>query len=227
MSRTAFAILLLWSISSLALAGTEVGQLIRSALLEQKNGYLPWSFYAQPGSPVEWQTNGIAGFKRDGKVILAVAGFVPEILGKNVEPGKWSISVSGDKFGIHSLQISTDSCFGSAAVSKDCFARIEQFPKSLKLAGVDAVPICQFGPGSTNSQVYEIKVLGGTTAFLHSLVNVGSGGETLDLNLIYRSQSKGNDLEHGTAICALLFQSTYGADSNVAADYQKVLDRQR
>lgn len=74
MPRTSFAILLLWSISSSALAGIEVGQLIRSALLEQKNGYLPWSFYAQPDSPVEWQTNGIAGFKRDGKVILAVAG---------------------------------------------------------------------------------------------------------------------------------------------------------
>lgn len=57
-------VLLLVSLSvfvspSSAGAAMELGQFIKSILTEQRKGLLPWSFQAQPDSPVQWQTDGI------------------------------------------------------------------------------------------------------------------------------------------------------------------------
>lgn len=225
MFRKLIPLLSLVFVSSAAYATTELGEIIKNVLAEQKEGRLPWSFYAQPGSPVRWETVGVGDYRRVGKVILSVNGFVPEVLGKNIEQGQWMVRADGDKFGIRTLTLSTDSCFGSHAASKNCFPRLERFPQSLKAAGIESEVICKFGPGPASSEIRRLKFKGGVPAYLHSLVHGGSGGNMLDLNIIFKGGSKGTELEHSTAICAFVFASSYGADSNVAYDYRYLIGK--
>lgn len=225
MLRKLIPLFLLAIASSAAYATTEIGQIIKNVLAEQKDGRLPWSFYAQPGSPIRWETEGVGEYKHEGKAVLSVNGFVPEVLGKNIEQGQWMVRAGGDKFGIRTLAFSNDSCFGSSAVSKNCFPRLEQFPQSLKAAGIESEVICKFGPGPARSEIRRIKLKEGVPLYLHSLVNEGSGGNILVLNIIFKGASKGSELEHSTAICAFLFASSYGADSNVAYDYRYLIGK--
>ena len=210
-------------ISSSAYAAVEIGDIIKDVLMEQRDGRLPWSFYAQSGSPVRWETHGIVDSKREGNAVLSVNGFIPEVLGKNIEHGVWTVRASGDKFGIRTLMLSNNSCFGSVSVSINCSTRLEQFPQSLNAAGIDSEVICEFGPGAAMSEIRRVRINGSAPAYLHSVVHAGSGGQTLDLNIIVKSTGNGTELKHATAICAFAFIASSGADSNIAYDYRYLI----
>jgi hypothetical protein len=51
MLRNRIPLLLTIFVSTAAYATTEIGKIIKSVMTEQKDGHLPWSFYAQPGYP--------------------------------------------------------------------------------------------------------------------------------------------------------------------------------
>jgi len=201
----------------------ELGQFIKSILIEQRDGFLPWSFQAQPDSPVRWQTEGITdhvtNYKRQGTVILAVNGFVPQILEKNLQPASWNIVVGGDKPGIQGVALENEGCFGMRRASPNCFPRLMRFPQSLKAAGIQSELICKFGAINDPSEVHRIKLPGGVPAYLHSSISIGSGGRTIYLTVILRNRVEGSEMEHSTAICALLFKSQSGNDSEIAVEY--------
>lgn len=218
-----FAFLCAALFPAFAHAALEIGELFKTALVEQKDAYLDWAFMSRNGSPVAWETSGVRSYSRNGRVVLAVNKFVPEVLKKTVQSGDWAIDIKGDKFGVKTVHITTDSCFGEAGISKKCIQNLSQFPKSLQFSGVTTELVCKFGPGDYQSEVYRIKVPNYPPAYIHSVVHGGSGGSFMDMTLIFKASNAGTELEHATAICSLLFTRTQSGQSYVASDYQFLL----
>lgn len=217
------AVLLLIGVTG-AHAATELGEITKQMFLQQKNGTLSWAFMGDAKSPVNWITTGIQDGRRQGELVVAVNGFVPQVIEKVVEDSKWDINLKGDKFGVTELALSSNlSCFGSGAISENCIGRLTKIDESLKLSGIGSKQICEFGPGGARSQVRLLNFGKHLKAYMHSMVNGGSGGDTLDINIFFQNDSDENEQVHNTAVCSILFVLKGGKDSNVSLDYIKML----
>lgn len=218
------ASILLLILATSASAGTEIGSIIKSALVQQKNAYLPWSFLAESGSPMNWETTGVENGKRVGSAVVSVGGFTPQVVSKSAQDAKWIISLSGNKFGISRVTLdSNEACFGASAISSNCISRLSNIDASLKKYGIASQVICRFGPGAAVSEVRRISLPNRPTAYLHSLVSEGSGGQSMQATVFFKSTDNASELEHSTAVCSILFASNYGMDSNLSIEYKRQL----
>lgn len=222
MKFIAGAILLL--VTTSASAGTELGSIIKAALTQQKDSNVAWSFLAENGSPVNWETTGVDDGKRVGSAVISVGGFTPRVVSKSVQDAYWTVRLSGNKFGVSSITLnSEEACFGASAISENCIDNLSKIDASLKKVGINSQTICKFGPGSALSEVRRVSVPGHPAGYLHSMVNGGSGGHNLRVKMFFRLTDDASELEHATSVCALLFSANYGAESYISGEYKKQL----
>jgi len=202
-------------------APIEISTLLEKAAHAQSQGMISWDFLADASSPVKWETSGInSNGERTGQALIAVNGFVPKVLRQNIELGTWSITLSGDKFGASRLSLSNSSCFGSHAVSENCFDLITQFTQSFNKVGLKHQAQCEFGPGGSKTTIYSVQPQNAEPIFAAITVNAASGGTTIDATVIPKSSDSSNVLTHATSICVSLFNQNLGDASNNFLSYE-------
>lgn len=205
-------------------AGTELGAIAKSVLTQQQDAYLPWSIFAERSSPITWETIGVDEGKRVGSAVISMNGFTPEIISKSIQEARWSIALTGNKFGARSLKLDSETaCFGVASISENCIVRLGNIDASLKGAGVASQKICAFGPGAMRSEIRRISIPDRPVAYLHSVISEGSGGSSLSVNIFLKANFNSSELEHSTAVCSMLFASSGGTDSSLWYEYKDVL----
>lgn len=213
-----------------AQAATPMEAILAAALLEQKNGRLPWTFYAQNNSPIEWNASETGVHEKTGKAILSVDGFVPQMKDPGKAGGVWKIRASGDGNGVRKLSLVTDTCARGASVSRNCFYRTLPFhhrigAEPLKHSGldIDIKRICTFGPEKSKSHIYRLKAAGKAPIYVHALGMHGDDGQDqIYVNVLLSNGHAPLAVDEeadGSAICGLAFQAFWGSASPAAKSY--------
>ncbi len=225
--RTLLLIIFIIASSRLGMtAPIEIGSLVKRIITEQNSNRLAWSFLANKESSVSWKTQGIDySGERVGLIQMSVCGFIPQVLKTNAEPAPWTLKLVGDKFGVQIVKLSNDGCFGSTALSNNCLERLTNILQSIKQVGMSSSLVCEFGPGGSHTKIYMIEFGKLAPLFLEIAENGGSGGMYVDVNLYIKSNDSGTNMEHATAICAILFAQNSGEVDNVYYSYSYLISR--
>lgn len=201
----------------------EIGDIIKEALLQQNDGGLDWTFMARENTPIAWSTAGIDyNFQRQGTALLAVDGFIPEVLDRTVRKQKWKITESGNKFGVQALHFTNDACFGSAGASENCIERLSNTLRTLELAAVRSEIICKFNSSGGWSIVHKVSIPTKPPAYLHESISQGSGGSYLTYSLVFLADKKASQLENESVLCGVIF-ADYMVTSSLGIAYKDAL----
>jgi hypothetical protein len=106
--------------SDAAAHSVELSKLVDTFLLPaDADNNLGWSVGSTPDSPIEWQTSGIddgskcgvkEAFCRKGSAIVTVNGKIThEVLEKNIQPGKWIVTLAGSRNRVSNVSIQSDT----------------------------------------------------------------------------------------------------------------------
>jgi hypothetical protein len=76
------------------------------------NNNYSWYIGAEKESEIKWSTNGLDYDKdynayREGEVIISIKGKTIECLGKNKQPCKWNLKLTGNKAGYYKFSINS------------------------------------------------------------------------------------------------------------------------
>jgi hypothetical protein len=140
---------------------------------------LPWETGAQPGSPIEWKTDGIEWRQpakadlREGEAIVTIDGKPLCRLRKYIEPAPWTIALMGSRAGVHQIQITPQ-----AECTVPLEAQLHKRNISLELYRCDPKPFA-----SEEKKIYSIKAPNKKRAWLYIDVGCGSGGCSCTLTL--------------------------------------------
>lgn len=201
MSRSLLSALVFGSmafcISTTATASNRIdlAKLVNTFLLPAKTASdvgLGWSVGATPGSPITWETSGIAdgaqcGVKtpycRTGFVIVTVNGKAThEVLAQTVQPGIWDIVLGGSRIGISSASIRS----GSISYELEGL----DIPSILAKAKMKLTKIKCFNESASGGNVlYKVTSPNKKPAWLLNWWSCGSAGCSRTINIYYSAES--------------------------------------
>lgn len=166
----------------------EMVELIKMFMPPQKgpDALGDWTFGAQPGSAIRWETPGIketspeeqkAGYPyfRTGKVILTFAGKpTHQVLEKTVVPGKWTITLSGPRGGFTKATLATHMADGGGPM-------LMRLKEKLSLQHYR----CKPDSISSGNEVFVLQETGKKPIWINENWSCGSGGCGLTLDIVF------------------------------------------
>lgn len=151
-----------------------------------------WSWGAQPGSPITWETTGIeetspeeqkAGYpyRRVGKAVLSIDGKpTHQILEKNIVPGQWNIILMGPHGGFTRVILGTFTGgeLGGGMLLKSLE---KQLPSRHYRCKPDAI--------SSGNEVFIVEVPGKKPIWINEEWSCGSGGCGVSLSIVFTKKA--------------------------------------
>jgi hypothetical protein len=174
----------------------ELGQLIY-LLMPSPGTSIGWDWAVE--SPIAWIDNGfvstdVSTYRRGFARVNVMGKWSTELKQKKDELG-WEVQLftnGNAKFGPQAINIQPgtdegdDMCFGT--LFDNCW--FDPRP-SLKAAGIDATPVCQYGPNEANStHVYRLAAPGKAPMLFSWLQSEGSGGDSASVSLLLDGDEK-------------------------------------
>jgi hypothetical protein len=174
----------------------ELGQLIY-LLMPSPGTSVGWDW--EVDSPIVWIDNGfvstdVSTYRRGFARVNVMGKWSTELKQKKDELG-WEVQLFTTvpaKFGPQAINIQPgadggdDACFGT--LFDNCW--FDPRP-SLKAAGIEAKPVCQYGPNKANStHVYQLTASGKAPVLFSWLQSEGSGGDSASVSLLLDSDKK-------------------------------------
>lgn len=146
-----------------------------------------WTFGAQPGSPIDWLTSGIqestaaerkAGYpyRRTGEAVLTIDGKpTHKVLGKNLAPGRWTITLSGPRGGFTRATISAPNS--------------QELGPSVLEGLKGKLPLrpyrCTTPSISSGNKVYQVEGKGKKPFWINEEWSCGSAGCGISLDIVF------------------------------------------